>query len=306
MSKLESLSARALHFVFKIGDRTKTAKFYREILGMKVLRHEEFTEGCSAACNGPYDNRWSKTMVGYGPEDTHFAVELTYNYNVLSYTNGNDFRGIYIKSKEAVERAKAANWPVTEENGVSVVRAPDGYKFYLINEPQPADTDPVQKVSLASTNLTETIEYWHKTLKMKIYEQDDVKKRAVFGFADNQAKLEFQEIGEPLDHGEAYGRIAFSVPRDDLDKIDYTIKNSSNPKYVIFKPLMVLDTPGKASVKVIILKDPDEHEICFVEDENFRVLSQVDPESNAELDKYIKKDEARKEKGLANKTAEVK
>lgn len=27
---------RALHFVFKIGDRAKTATFYRDVLGMKV------------------------------------------------------------------------------------------------------------------------------------------------------------------------------------------------------------------------------------------------------------------------------
>lgn len=27
---------RALHFVFKVGDRTKTATFYRDVLGMKV------------------------------------------------------------------------------------------------------------------------------------------------------------------------------------------------------------------------------------------------------------------------------
>jgi len=43
---------RALHFVFKIGDRDQTMKFFREILGMKVLRHEEFDEGCKATCNG--------------------------------------------------------------------------------------------------------------------------------------------------------------------------------------------------------------------------------------------------------------
>uniref|UniRef100_A0A3P9NYK9 VOC domain-containing protein n=1 Tax=Poecilia reticulata TaxID=8081 RepID=A0A3P9NYK9_POERE len=27
---------RALHFVFKVGDRAKTATFYRDVLGMKV------------------------------------------------------------------------------------------------------------------------------------------------------------------------------------------------------------------------------------------------------------------------------
>lgn len=37
----------------------------------------------------PYDNRWSKTMVGYGPESSHFVIELTYNYGVKSYEMGN-------------------------------------------------------------------------------------------------------------------------------------------------------------------------------------------------------------------------
>lgn len=46
------IKGRALHFVFKVADRTLTSRFYREVLGMKVLRHEEFTEGCEAACNG--------------------------------------------------------------------------------------------------------------------------------------------------------------------------------------------------------------------------------------------------------------
>ena len=34
------------------------------VVGMKVLRHEEFEKGCEAACNGPYDGKWSKTMIG--------------------------------------------------------------------------------------------------------------------------------------------------------------------------------------------------------------------------------------------------
>uniref|UniRef100_A0A8D2I6T7 Glyoxalase domain containing 4 n=1 Tax=Urocitellus parryii TaxID=9999 RepID=A0A8D2I6T7_UROPR len=43
---------RALHFVFKVGNRFQTTHFFRDVLGMKVLRHEEFEEGCKAACNG--------------------------------------------------------------------------------------------------------------------------------------------------------------------------------------------------------------------------------------------------------------
>ena len=31
-------------------------------------------------------------MVGYGPEDNHFVIELTYNYGLGSYHLGNDFK----------------------------------------------------------------------------------------------------------------------------------------------------------------------------------------------------------------------
>lgn len=46
------MTIRALHYVFKIPNRGKAVEFYKKILGMQVLRHEEFCEGCKAACNG--------------------------------------------------------------------------------------------------------------------------------------------------------------------------------------------------------------------------------------------------------------
>ena len=35
---------RALHFVFKVGDRTQTIKFYKDILGMKVTKYHRFIQ----------------------------------------------------------------------------------------------------------------------------------------------------------------------------------------------------------------------------------------------------------------------
>ncbi|XP_026494974.1 glyoxalase domain-containing protein 4 [Vanessa tameamea] len=282
------INGRALHFVFKVADRTLTAKFYREILGMKVLRHEEFSEGCEAACNGPYANRWSKTMIGYGPEDTHFVVELTYNYGITYYEQGNDFLGLTIQSSESLKRAAAANWPVKEQNGLKYVEAPGGYKFYIIDKPQPVDKDPVVKVSLASSNLAKSIDYWNGLLTLKIFEKSN--KSVLLGFSEDQAKLEFVDIGGPVNHAKAYGRIAFSCPFDEQPVIDKKIQET---KGKILTPLISLDTPGKATVRVIILADPDDHEICFVDDESFRQLSQVDPASDADLDKFIKSDKSR-------------
>uniref|UniRef100_A0A0A9XJN7 Glyoxalase domain-containing protein 4 n=1 Tax=Lygus hesperus TaxID=30085 RepID=A0A0A9XJN7_LYGHE len=278
-------TTRALHWVFKIGDRTLTAKFYREILGMKVLRHEEFTEGCAAACNGPYDNRWSKTMIGYGPESSHFVIELTYNYNIFEYKKGNEFLGITIKSKEALERARAADWAVEEVEGKFKVEAPGGYPFYIVNEPQPRNSDPVVEVSMASSNLGNTIGYWRDLLKAQVFSQTD--NQAVVGFNKDRCKMRFVETTSPIDRGEAYGRIAFAVPGTELKVIQERMEAA---KTTILTPYVKLDTPGKASVVVVILADPDGHEICFVDEEGFSELSKFDPDGEKLLDRYIAKE----------------
>ncbi|XP_055843410.1 glyoxalase domain-containing protein 4 isoform X2 [Episyrphus balteatus] len=282
---MSSITGRALHYVFKVGDRAKNAFFYRSILGMKVLRHEEFTEGCDAQCNGPYDNRWSKTMVGYGPEASHFVIELTYNYGVKSYEMGNDFGGITIKSKEALDRAKSNNYPITKENNLDVLTSPDGYKFFVIDEPQPSNADPVVEVTINSTNLIKSKNYWKDLLTMKLLKEEG--KSLLLSYGNKQASLRIREISDPLNRAKAYGRIAFAVPLDEQPKIDELIKAASG---TILTPLITLDTPGKATVRVIILADPDGHEICFVDEEGFSQLSAVDPEGDTLLDRYIEKD----------------
>lgn len=90
-----------------------------------------------------------------------------------------------------------------------------------------------------------------------------------------------------IDRKTAYGRIAFAIPFDDQTKLnDEVIKQNAK----VIHPLTSLDTPGKATVRVIILSDPNELEICFVGEEGFMQLSQVDPKSDGELNKCIDRD----------------
>ncbi|XP_034251675.1 glyoxalase domain-containing protein 4 [Thrips palmi] len=283
------ISGRALHYVVRVPDRKKTIQFYRDILGMKVLRHEEFREGCAAACNGGYDNRWSKTMVGYGPEDTHFVVELTYNYLVRDYKLGNDLVGLTIRSSEALKRAREAKWPVIEENGKYILQAPIGYRMVIIDEPQPSDKDPVEKISLAVSNLDKSIEYWQGLLQMKVLKKSDKAVQLTYG--ENQAVLELCDIGAPVVRETAGGRIAFAVPMDQQPTIDAIIQKANQK---ILTPLISLDTPGKATVRVIILADPDGHEICFVDEEGFRPLSAVEDDANEQIEKCIRVDKSDK------------
>uniref|UniRef100_A0A1B0D2W8 VOC domain-containing protein n=1 Tax=Phlebotomus papatasi TaxID=29031 RepID=A0A1B0D2W8_PHLPP len=278
------IPGRALHYVLKIGDRAKNIHFFKNILGMKVLRHEEFTEGCDAQCNGPYDNRWSKTMIGFGPESDFFVVELTYNYGVKSYELGNDFGGITIHDKDILSRAKNLNYEISKDGEREFLTSPDGYKFFIENA-ESTSPDKVTKVTLHCTNLKQSLEYWVGLLDMKILCQED--NSATLSYDEKQTSLELKEISDPLNRAKAYGRIAFAVPADIQPQIDEKIKAN---KGTILTPLISLDTPGKATVQVIILGDPDGHEICFVNEEGFSELSQVDPKSDESLEKYIKKD----------------
>ncbi|XP_015282899.1 PREDICTED: glyoxalase domain-containing protein 4 [Gekko japonicus] len=278
---------RALHFVFKVADRAQTVRFYREVLGMRVLRHEEFEEGCKATCNGPYDGKWSKTMVGYGPEDDHFVAELTYNYGVGDYRLGNDFLGMTVVSHQAVSNARKLEWPLKEiSGGIYLVEAPGGYKFYLEDRESPKP-DPVLKVTLAVSSLPRSVAFWSKLLGMKIYQEDEPQQRVLLGYAEDQCKLELRGIGQAVNHGTAFGRIAFSCPKEQLLDIEALMKKENQK---ILTPFVSLDTPGKATVQVVILADPDGHEICFVGGEGFRELSKVDPNGGKLLDEAMAAD----------------
>lgn len=120
---------------------------------------------------------------------------------------------------------------------------------------------------------------------MTLKEQNDV--HAVLSYGPKSLELELVAIEEPINRAQAYGRVVFAVPYAIQPSIDELIKKNEK---TILTPLCELDTPGKATVRVIILADPDGHEICFVDDEGFSQLSEFDSASDGELNEFIAKD----------------
>ena len=57
-----------------------------------------------------------------------------------------------------------------------------------------------------------------------------------------------------MDHAKAQGRIAFSVPSQELAGVQEKVEGVGEQ---VLTPLISLDTPGKATVQVVILADPD-------------------------------------------------
>lgn len=280
-----SANCRALHYVLKVANLKKNIEFFRDKLSMQVLRHEVFDEGCEAACNGPYDNKWSKTMIGYGPEDDHFVLELTYNYSVGSYKLGNDLQHLKISLKQELfdKVLSVSNGP--SGNNEFTLESPDGYKFIVDRSETRND---VTEVCLAVSNMELSKKYWSDLLKMILVDEQSNETTLSYP-GGQQARLRLRQLDVPLDHASAYGRIAFACPSGELKAIQAAAEAA---KEKVLTPFLSLDTPGKATVQVVILADPDGHEICFVGDEGFRQLSQVDPEANNLLEKSLADDKS--------------
>ncbi|CAF0919181.1 unnamed protein product [Didymodactylos carnosus] len=306
-SQSSSEERRLLHYTLKIMDRDAAKKFFCDVLGMHMLRHEEMDSGCKAKCNGDFESPWSKTMVGYGNEDLNFAFELNYNYEVKGYEMGNDFHSLTIKSKQAVANAKSilnANsiQKYGNNNEGYIVNSPDGHKVILLNEDVDRDDDPVVRLSLNVSNLDRSINYYTNFLKMKTVDKTNDRVLLYYGYEKlantptnektaagfkltNQCKLELVDIHKPIHRGTGYGRIAFSCPTDDIPKIEEMMKDNKQGSIII--PEMKLGGLLDTKVTVVILGDPDEHEICFVGEENYIKACKTDDGASKKFAKAL-------------------
>lgn len=106
-------------------------------------------------------------------------------------------------------------------------------------------------MSLGVSDLPKSLVYWQNVLGMTVYEQSETK--AVLGYDSDKCKLELIHLGCTVDHATAFGRIAFSCPSNQLPVIENSVKEAG---HTILTPLVSLDTPGKATVEVVILADP--------------------------------------------------
>ncbi|BBN68939.1 glyoxalase I homolog, partial [Prunus dulcis] len=160
---------RLLHAVYRVGDLDRTIKFYTEALGMKLLRKRDIPE-----------EKYSNAFLGFGPEESHFVVELTYNYGVSSYDIGLvlDISPLLLRCKFSEELGLGAgNWDfvlvLVEEvraKGGNVTREPgpdpDGYTFEIIQ--RPSTPEPLCQVMLRVGDLERSIKFYEKALGLKL------------------------------------------------------------------------------------------------------------------------------------------
>jgi len=126
---------RIMHTMLRVGDMDRSIHFYTEVLGMKVLRKQEYP-----------DNQFTLAFVGYGDEADHAVLELTYNWDQDRYEMGDAYGHIAI----GVDDVYAACDAIRERGGkivrdagpmkggstvIAFVEDPDGYKIEFLEDP---------------------------------------------------------------------------------------------------------------------------------------------------------------------------
>lgn len=125
---------RILHTMLRVGNLERSIAFYTQVLGMKVLRQEDFPEG-----------KFTLAFVGYQDEQDSTVLELTYNYGVENYDLGNAFGHVALEVEDAYlacEAVKSKGGKVIREAGpmlhgstvIAFVSDPDGYKIEFIQK----------------------------------------------------------------------------------------------------------------------------------------------------------------------------
>ena len=124
---------RMMHTMIRVFDLDTSIRFYTELLGMTLLRKDDFPEG-----------KFTLAFVGYGPEETDTVVELTYNWDQATpYEIGTGFGHLALGVNDiyavcsALEKqgARIPRPPGPMKHGtthIAFVEDPDGYKIELI------------------------------------------------------------------------------------------------------------------------------------------------------------------------------
>lgn len=134
----QMLPSKILYTMIRVGDLDRSVAFYRDILGMREIRRETFTEG-----------RFTLVFMGYAYGLSEALIELTYNWDETNYELGTGYGHMALEVEDVYAAClwlEQAGVPIVlrpgpmtyaaDETGhrevIAFIEDPDGYKIELV------------------------------------------------------------------------------------------------------------------------------------------------------------------------------
>ncbi|KGN64513.1 lactoylglutathione lyase GLX1 [Cucumis sativus] len=264
---------RFVRAVYRVGDLDRTIKFYTECLEMKLLRKYEVP-----------NEKHTKALMGFGPEESSFILELTHEHGVTSYDIGTGFGHFAIATQDVYKmvenvRAKGGENMIIREpfelKGspnflLAYVKDPNGYIFELIQRVQ---TQPLCHLMLRVADLQRSIDFYQKAMGMRVLTQvESVEQKyaiALMGYADEleTTALELNYNHGVTQHSKGNGYSQVVIGTDDVYK-------SAEIVNLITKELggEITQPPSldsQINSKITSFLDPDGWKIVLVDNEDY-------------------------------------
>lgn len=133
-----------LHTMVRVADLDESLRFYRDALGLQVVRTHEVPQG--------------KFTLVYlaAPGDEQAQIELTYNWDEHNYTGGRNFGHVAYAVDDiyaACERLQSHGVTISRpprDGRMAFVRSPDGISVELLQRGEPR---PPQEPWLSMPNV---------------------------------------------------------------------------------------------------------------------------------------------------------
>jgi lactoylglutathione lyase len=135
-----------LHTMVRVTDLNASLRFYRDALGLEVVKQREYPQG-----------RFTLVYLA-APGDHDAQVELTYNWDPEVYTGGRNFGhlayqvdDIYAMCQRLMDHGVTINRP-PRDGHMAFVRSPDNISIELLQAGEPlAPSEPWTSMSNTGT-----------------------------------------------------------------------------------------------------------------------------------------------------------
>lgn len=117
-----------LHTMVRVSDPEVSLKFYRDALGLEVLRTYESEQG-----------RFTLIYLA-APGDSQAQVELTYNWDPETYTGGRNFGHIAYEVDNIYATCERL-----QQHGVTILRPPRDGRMAFVRSPDQISIELLQK-----------------------------------------------------------------------------------------------------------------------------------------------------------------